>query len=384
MNKTGVSSFAKSLLQKLPIQDKIIFESRPDFACNTYPVYLKFREKYPKIKLVWMVKEKTQNSHHADGLIEMSPKTIWSKIKAVYHLYTSKGLVSSNIVIDKRRKEQVSLFLGHGSKTKHTKGFYEPGKAADYVQVQSHFFDDITMEEYSCIKEQLVYLGYPRCDCFFQQENKHVPFTNGEQKRYLIWLPTVRKRKNGMEDVDCSGYDEIGMPLIYSQDMLVQFNDFLQKHDTFILYKPHPTQDISMLTSQRLSHIQILTDADLAEKDIQLYEIIAQSSALITDYSSVFYDYLLLNRPIATTTDDIENWKNGRGFAFNLEKIYDEATDRVSTLEELEAFIVSVIDGKDEKAEARNTYCDLTNMYRDGNSAERVADFMIEKIKNLR
>ena len=40
------------------------------------------------------------------------------------------------------------------------------------------------------------------------------------------------------------------------------------------------------------------------------------TSALITDYSSVFLDYYLLNRPVAFTINDYEEYKDKRGFVF--------------------------------------------------------------------
>ena len=62
---------------------------------------------------------------------------------------------------------QVSLFLCHGSKTKRTRGSYEVGEGIDYINVQSHFFDEIITYEYNCDKSRLVYLGYPRCDYLY-------------------------------------------------------------------------------------------------------------------------------------------------------------------------------------------------------------------------
>ena len=98
---------------------------------------------------------------------------------------------------------------------------------------------------------------------------------------------------------------------------------------------------------------------------------------MITDYSSVFFDYLLADKPIVTTTDDMEEWKKMTGFAFDLDAFLDEATTRVSTLEGLLDFLRGE---KDDKAEGRKRIRDLTNTYFDGDSAKRVAAFIREKI----
>jgi CDP-glycerol glycerophosphotransferase (TagB/SpsB family) len=102
---------------------------------------------------------------------------------------------------------------------------------------------------------------------------------------------------------------------------------------------------------------------------------------LISDYSSVYFDYLLLDRPIATTVDDKEQWKEGEGFAYDVESIFKKTTEQIANLDELYAFIQNVIiDGNDEKQKARQEMCKQTIINRDGNSAKRVADFVMEKI----
>ena len=376
-----IQSLMKGVLRWIPLRDEIVLESVPDFSCNAYPVYLKLREKYPEFKLVWAVNdERSAQFHHADGVIKAYPETLFEKLRSVRHLYACRGIIACNKMIPKRRKEQVSLYLCHGSKTKSTKGFYEPGWSADYLQVQSHFFDEITMREYGCIREQMVYLGYPRCDWFYaDQKDQKRPKAVGAEP-YLVWLPTIRKRKGGRTDVLVTSYDEIGMPLIYSIEELKRFNQYLQQKKIHLLYKPHPRQDVSGMKAQTLSNIHILTDRNLSEEGLQLYQVLACSAALITDYSSVFYDYLLLDRPIATTTDDAESWKETTGFAFDLETIYDQCTTRVSALEELMAFVDSVAAGKDSLSVARREVMEKTNLYFDGHSADRVVAFMAEKM----
>ena len=80
--------------------------------------------------------------------------------------------------------------------------------------------------------------------------------------------------------------------------------------------------------------------------------------------------------PMGTPTTDMEEWKKMTGFAFDLDAFLDEATTRVSTLEEFMAFF----EKEDDKAEGRKRIRELTNTYLDGDSAKRVAAFIREKI----
>lgn len=364
----------------IPTKRLILFESNPDFACNTYPVFLELRKRLPKYKMVWIVSHTDFIPEGVDDVIILNDRSFRRRLKATYYHFVARAAISCNRFISQFQKKQVNLYLTHGSKTKNTKGRYEPGPSVQYINVQSHFFDDVVVEGYNARKEQLVYLGYPRCDVFFNPPSISAALTKlGIGEKFLIWLPTFRK--GGYVDMSDSEYCNLGMPLVYTHKRLNELDHFLAERDLHILFKPHPVQDISQLVQSNLSHIHILTDAKLAAVRLNLYDVVAHSAALISDYSSVFFDYLLLDRPIAMTTDDIEMWKEQAGFAFDLDALYNQAAFRPNTLEELYEFIQSeLIDGKDSKREGRHTLCQMTNLYQDGHSAERVADFVINHI----
>ena len=60
---------------------------------------------------------------------------------------------------------------------------------------------------------------------------------------------------------------------------------------------------------------------------------------------------------------------------------YLDGGEKVYTLDELNAFVTRVAAGEDVLKEERNRVCALTNYSKDGQSAARVADFIIEKAK---
>lgn len=374
----------KKLLSLLPVQDTILFESSPDFACNTYPVFLMLRKELPEYKMVWAVTEKKAVPNGVDDTFLIESNRVFPKLKTFYYMCTAKAVVFSNRVIDKCRPGQVHIFLGHGSKTKKTRGVYEPGANVDYINVQSHFFDDIVTYEYNCEKEKLVYLGYPRCDSFFvvcPEEVKRKLHLD-DNSRYFVWLPTFRKHRNhdAMSGMHSGLYSQLGMPLVYDMESLASLEKFLDAHNMVIYFKPHPAQDVSGLVRAQTRNIRIIKDTDLADMDVSLYDLLAASDGLITDYSSVFFDYLLADKPIATTTDDMEEWKKMTGFAFDLDAFLDEATTRISSLQGLYEFLEGIDRETDRKAAGRKRIRELTNIYYDGDSAKRVAAFIREKI----
>ena len=167
-----IGSAANNILHKLPLLDAIIFESNPDYSCNTYPVFVEMRKRLPNYKMIWMTSKETPKQTGVYDVFYYDDKSLINKMKSKYYRSRAKALISCNRFgkMGCQREGQVSLFLGHGSKTKKTRRenfSYCPGLVVDYVNIQSHFFDDVTSFEYNADKDQLVYLGYPRCDWFY-------------------------------------------------------------------------------------------------------------------------------------------------------------------------------------------------------------------------
>ena len=374
------------MMVRLPKRNVIIFESLPDYSCNTYPVFLELRKRLPNYKMVWQTAEEGSIPEGVDFAFTAGHGGRMDLMRWNWYKSGAKALISCNRYrhMGSIREGQTSLFLAHGCKTKKTKIHdYCPGSVVDYINVQSPYFDDITCSEYDADKEKLVYLGYPRCDWFYVRNDIADQLSSiGVTGDFIIWLPTFRKHKrSASRDVHSTKYENLGMPLIYDEDKLKECNEFLRGKGLHIIYKPHPVQDVSTLQKHNLSNIHLISDKTLRDLNIQLYQVIAESKALISDYSSVYFDYLLLDRPIATTVDDKEQWKEGEGFAYDVESIFSKTTEEIASLDELYAFIQNVvIEGKDEKQKARQEMCEQTVMHRDGNSAKRVADFIMEKI----
>lgn len=84
------------------------------------------------------------------------------------------------------------------------------------------------------------------------------------------------------------------------------YNDILEQNNILLLIKPHLNERISINLRNKKSIVFINSNEDI-------YPLLSISDALITDYSSVFFDYLLLNKPIIFFPYDYEEYlKNDR------------------------------------------------------------------------
>lgn len=371
----------KKIISLLPLGNIILFESYPDFTDNTFPVYLALKKRLPGYKLIWCLNGTGEINTKPFLTILKSGGSWFDRIKRFYVMHRCKVFVSCNVVLKKIKQSQISIFLAHGSSIKNVKGVYDMVRDnIDYCNVQSHFFDRAVEFMHNAIAEKRVYFGFPRCDYFFAPSRRQ-DIDSIVKGKYIIWLPTFRGHKSKTrDDAPGSMFNAIGVPLFYSVEALRDFNDFLQEMNIHILYKPHFAQDMSVVKNESLSNFHIINDKDILSRNLHLYEVLAQSEALITDYSSVFWDYMLLDRPIAITTDDIDIYKKQRGIFDFIEEVYREATEITPDEKSMREFVMNVVKGIDTKQEGRRKWCDITIMHHDGKCAERAADFIIEKL----
>ena len=106
---------------------------------------------------------------------------------------------------------------------------------------------------------------------------------------------------------------------------------------------------------------------------IDNYRLMKDMDALISDYSSAAYDYLHLNRPIAYTMDDAEDYKVG--FLVENPKDYMAGTI-IYNYEDLYSFIADVSNDIDDYKEKRKELSDKIWEFHDGKSCERLAKHM--------
>lgn len=109
-----------------------------------------------------------------------------------------------------------------------------------------------------------------------------------------------------------------------------------------------------------------------------VYELLAEADGLLTDYSSVYYDYLLTKKPIGLVIDDIADYESSRGLALDDYKEYIRGC-YIYTLDDLcsflERFARDIDLEYDDRMYAYENYCD----FHDFKSTEWVVDFIMKK-----
>lgn len=377
-----------ALLAFFPMRNEILLESNPDLSCNTYELYRYFiqKELNRKFRLVWRVdspEKYANNNPYNVYYIEKNPRGI-NKIKNYIRCYLARISISCNTNLPryKTSRKQLNIYLDHGSQLKSMKG--KDGKKAplscDYLISQSSFFVRYHLDEYTIKKEQIICTGLPRDDQFYRKYDSlsKIVSNANDYHKVIIWAPTFRVHKNGYR-IDCHSKSPYGLPIINSSLEILQLQQVLEKENILLLIKPHPAQDMTKLKVESKRNIEVLPNEKLSDLDIQINELLAQTDALITDYSSIYYDYLFTEKPIALAIDDLTEYQNEKGFVFE-NPLSILKGNIIKTTVDLCKFIVSVSEEKDDTLEERKKIQKMINDYDDGNASERVYNFIMSKI----
>lgn len=295
------------------------------FSDNSKYLYLQ-AVKDKSIKAVWITKSQEIYAYiKSKGypvFMHNSIKGIYYQLRAsVYFTSERKGDVSKLLIGNATR---INLWHGvglkkilHDVKTSPTKisnkkkskllsKIQQYPYRKEYVLSTSETMTKIFSGAFQKPKEEIWQLGQPRNDVFFNDELEidQLPFIKPGQ-RMILYMPTHR----------LAGKTIFHLNKVFD---LSQLNGFCERNDIIFVIKKH---FYHCDEKEDLSAFKNLVDITTTEYDTQL--LLKKASILITDYSSCYVDYLLLNKPVIFYNYDYENYVlNDRDLYFD----YDETT----------------------------------------------------------
>ncbi|MCR5837496.1 MAG: CDP-glycerol glycerophosphotransferase family protein [Lachnospiraceae bacterium] len=267
----------------------------------------------------------------------------------------------------KPSKDQIVVNLWHGMPLKKLGNMEKGLEKIDYnyfsyIISTSKLFNPILMKCFSCSESQVVITGQPRNDELFAVDSKSDESLRMGADKLIVWLPTYRDSE---QVIPLPGFAESDVKIL---------NGKLKEHGMRMIVKIHPFQKVVGDLAD-YECIEFLTQDDLKKRKCSVYGLLRAADALITDYSSVYFDYMLLDRPMAFTVGDLEKYDVDRGFTF--ENPYDMMPGPYFTEPaEVLTFVESIAENRDEFRDKRRKVNESVNYYKDGNSAKRIKEFV--------
>ena len=218
--------------------------------------------------------------------------------------------------------------------------------------------------------------GMPRNDALFaadsRQKMRRVLGTDYAGTRIVYYMPTFRQSSFHAHESD--GRRHWFNPFGFDAFDTESFRQFLEEQRITLIVKLHPfEEELAKEHIARFGHprLVLLTGEMLTNSGIDLYEILGASDALITDYSSVYFDYLLLDKPILFTPVDLEEYRRKRGFLLQPYELWTPGP-KVLDQDTLQAELIRSLNDRGYYREERERIARIVHTYRDGQSSLRV------------
>lgn len=396
--ETKIDLSYREIYKEKPLENLIVFRSGPhasayvkgmDYGDNARALFEYMLETgcNRKYELVWLVKEPSEYLHiseNQENVRFLSFDWSLSESKAERDAYYRAICLAKYIFMTdaygfcrNARKDQIRVQLWHGCGFKTRINFSRCEKRYEYNIVISETYKRIHQEIYGLREDQVLVTGYPKNDWLFYPDKDWKQKLNIPKARhYIFWLPTFRKPVRQLAELNEKAPDgKTGLPILRTVGELRKLNNFLKNRDALLVIKLHPFQDANQIFQEDLSGIIMLTNEMLADNNLQINQILGNSDGLISDYSSAAIDYLLLNRPLAFTLDDVEEYEKSRGFVFNPIKDWLPGYE-IYSYEEFVRFIEDVIDGRDVAGNKRRELTGMIHQFFDDRSCRRVMEIL--------
>ncbi|ELD0311558.1 CDP-glycerol glycerophosphotransferase family protein, partial [Campylobacter coli] len=355
----------------------ILYQSHTarNMSCNPYAIfkYLLQHSDFKNYIHIWAVND-----------IESVPKK-YKKLKNVVlvkpgsvlylkYLACAKYLINSGSFFRFfiRKKEQKYLATWHGTPLKFLGKDIKRG-FLDYEVTQKDFLQSthiiapnkhtasVLIDRYDIegIYSGMVYeSGYPRIDTTINitdAEKKLIKKQLGikEDKKIILYAPTYR---NSFEKADLN-FEQVRKDI----EILQESTDYT------VLYRGHYT------TEQNTNILSV-------SREIDTNELLSIVDVLITDYSSIFFDFMVLERPIIFYAYDYEQYKNEHGLYFDYIKLECQNCTNITE-------VVGKLNNpvKLKQCIIRSDIAQNFISYEDGNATKRVVDmFFFDTYNNDR
>ena len=365
-------------------EDHIVFTSSCDYSGNPKALFLYmiengYNEKY---RFTWLF-ERAENYIEFD-IPNVSSEIIWNK-RGIRRPAAQRAAMSARYIfyshnvnwIRKFRDGQTFVDLWHGCgykadmKSDKRKIYY------DYLIVTGRKYIDIFKEVLKKPDGNVLDLGYPRNEFFMSNRSEAADVVEEikarvDAEKAIIWLPTYRKSVFARLDSDTS-LGSTGLPILYDNSYISEVDRWCQDNKVLLILKRHFLQQDYEVPKDKYKNILFIDDQFLKDRNADFYELMEKTDALLTDYSSVAIDYMLLDKPIGYTLDDYDAYEDARGWSFENVKDYMPG-HHIYSLDDLKDYILDVSKGDDPYKEWRKKILPDVHTYTEGFS-KRILDY---------
>jgi len=225
------------------------------------------------------------------------------------------------------------------------------------VIVGSDVMADIFTESFNLDREQVLTTGVPRTDFFF---NKRA--VQNARKRLTFQLPMTRNKKVILY---VPTYRDHEVNRFMLQLDIVKMAEKLG-NDYILFLRLHPTIQNSVTLPEAYPNFYM----DVSSGQFEITELLVVADYLITDYSSIAFEFSLLQKPIIFFAYDLEEYKQSRGISRNYESNLPGPITRDTES------IIDLIQSNHFDLSSVGRYAKVWNKYSEGHSSYNLVHYM--------
>ncbi|MBS4200649.1 CDP-glycerol glycerophosphotransferase family protein [Bacillus sp. FJAT-49732] len=364
-----------------PLKNKITFVV--SFGDNSQYILEEIQKQEIAIKTIILFKGKSylhfQSYPHLKK-IPFDTYNIFTFLRTIYHLATSRHILIDNyfgfLAATKFKKEAEVIQLWHASGALKKFGledisiknrskranlrFRKVYKNFHKVIVGSDIMANIFIRSFNISPKQILRTGIPRTDFFYQRNTQQIIVdrilkSNPElhNKKIILYAPTYRDNQLELNHLN-----------IDMEEVQKQLGE-----GYILILRLHPAINITDNYQEKFPGFVF----DYSSPKYDINELLLISDYLVTDYSSIPYEFSILNKPMIFYTYDLEEYKNNRGLIEDFEESIPGPI--VRTTEEL----IHTLKENKFDLELLGEYSTKWNKYSNGNSSKNLVNYLFQE-----
>ncbi|QNQ83201.1 CDP-glycerol--glycerophosphate glycerophosphotransferase [Lactobacillus sp. PV037] len=311
------------------------------------------------------------------------PFSMWKKIGQAHFIFTTHQPF-------KIKKKQVNVAFWHGIPLKrmgimahntlrkdNLRNQHLWQKTADLVTSSSDLYESMMTACMAIEAGKYQKLGFPRLDALKNPVISKKDFLKDlfgkedAKAKIGIYMPTFRYE---LEDGKIMEQIKQGNFFAFTDFEISKLNSSLKNNHQYLIVKLHPYEmRLFSNFNSKYSNIAFLNNDYLFENNYDLYELLGLTDFLLTDFSSIYFDYLHLNKPIIFVTNFLEKYEEVRGLLISP---YQKITPGPCVNNQAELVECLATLSPDQGDSERKYWLSLTDEVVGENNSQRICEYL--------
>lgn len=289
---------------------------------NARPIFEKLRNENQILKIVLYRSERPNLKGKNVKLIKLY------SISGIYYLLKSKVVfvrhcVKQDIGFSINNDKRLVVNLWHGLPLKKIGVQNIPNSITGIDQLNAIIScaptdKKIMRDSFIYANDNNVWLtGFPRNDVLMAKEETLWPEAKKEidliksrlnGRKLILFAPTYR--------ASWESWSNSGNFYKFNENELQKLSQIAKENNAVIGIRTHLREERTVI--EAFKGLEVIVFNDIVETGL----VLKMTDILITDYSSLAFDFLLTGRPLLSFAFDYELYKQGRGFLYTLEQVF--------------------------------------------------------------